>query len=86
MPSFDESQKPEDSGIGIKKLDLSSKIVQYLLLETNSLFPWATAKPTGDYVGVAIHTLLQHFETFLLTSKRTFLIFSKFSSLDVDMK
>lgn len=55
MPSFDESQKPEDSGMGFEKLELSSKIVQYLLLETNSLFPWASAKPTRDYVGVAIH-------------------------------
>lgn len=72
IPSLDESQKPEDSAIGFKKLELSSKIVQYLLFETNSLFPWAAAKPTRDYVGVAIDVLLQHFKTFLLTSKRHF--------------
>lgn len=44
MPSFDESQKPEDSGVGFKKLELLSKIVQYLFLETNCLFPWFAAK------------------------------------------
>lgn len=44
MPSFDESQKPEDSGVGFKILELSFKIVQYLFLETNCLFPRVAAK------------------------------------------